>query len=863
MSSSAATSGPKPASSGASISLAIRFALRELRGGLRGFYIFLACIALGVGAISGVNSVAQSITSGIAAEGKGILGGDIAFSLNQRQFSSEELSFIKDFGAVSKVGKLRAMARLPDGSDQVLVEVKAVDEAYPLQGELVSNPPIAAASLAKNDNQAIVDPLLLDRLQIKIGDKIKLGSREITIHGTLTNEPDRVGDGVGFGPKILISHAALLQSGLVQPGSLIKWSYRLELDDPSDRNLNQIIEDALKKFPDAGWRIRSRSNAAPSLSRNIERFSQFLTLVGLTALIVGGVGVANAIRAYLEGKRQVIASFKSLGAPAEFVFLVYLLQIMFLATIGIAIGLLIGAAMPFIAKIALAGIIPVGSSASFYPGALALGAVYGFLASLAFAIWPLAQARDIPATALFRENERTNRIWPRPIYIVLMVLLIVTLASLAIFFAEQRMIAMVFVGAILFAFIMLRLVAMLIQWLAKRAPRVKSTGLRMALGNIHRPGSLTQSVVLSLGLGLALLVALALIDGNLRQQISGNIPKQAPDFFFVDIQNTQLAEFSQFMKTNVPEANIQTVPMLRGRIITLNNTPAEKADVMESGRWVLRGDRGLTYSSKLPANSSISDGSWWDEDYSGEPLVSFSAEEAGELYLKVGDHITVNVLGRNITARIANLRNVEWQSLAINFVMVFSPNTFAGAPHAHLATLQLNDTDATKTQTVKRDAEILRIVTNKFPTVTTVRVRDALNTINELIGQLATAIRAAAALALVASILVLGGALAAGNTARVHDSIVLKTLGATRKMLISAFTLEYLILGLATAIFAILTGSIASWFVISNIMGFTSVFLPEVAIGTVIIALVLTVGFGLIGTWRVLGQKAAPVLRNL
>ncbi len=850
-------------SNGANLSLALRFALRELRAGLRGFYIFLACIALGVGAISGVNSVARSITSGIAAEGKGILGGDIAFSLNQRQFRPDEIAFIKSFGATSTIGKLRAMARLPDGSDQVLVEVKAVDKAYPLHGSLVSNPVDASKALASNDDQAIVDPLLLDRLGLKIGDKIKLGSREITIIGTIDNEPDRVGDGVGFGPKILISHAALMQSGLVQPGSLIGWSYRLLLDNPSDKNLTRIIDNAGKEFPDAGWRIRSRSNAAPALSRSIERFSQFLTLVGLTALIVGGVGVANAIRAYLDGKRQVIASFKSLGAPAKFVFAVYLLQIMLLAFVGIFIGLIIGATMPFIAKIALAGIIPVGSSATFFPDALALGAIYGLLASLAFAIWPLAQARDIPATALFRENERGNSIWPRPIYILIMLSLILALAGLAIFFAEQRMIAMVFVGAILFAFVMLRLVAMLIQWLAKRAPRVKSPGLRMALGNIHRPGSLTQSVVLSLGLGLALLVALALIDGNLRQQISGNIPEKAPDFFFVDIQNTELDAFRQFMKTNVPEAEIQTVPMLRGRIITLNETPAEKAEVKESGRWVLRGDRGLTYSSNLPVNSSIADGKWWDENYSGEPLVSFSAEEAGELYLKVGDRVTVNVLGRNITARIANLRNVEWQSLAINFVMVFSPNTFAGAPHAHLATMQLKDANQTKEETGKRDAEILRIVTNRFPTVTTVRVRDALNTINGLIGQLATAIRAAAALALVASVLVLGGALAAGNTARVHDSIVLKTLGATRKMLIYAFTLEYLLLGMATAIFAILTGALASWFVISKIMGFTAIFLPEVAIGTVVIALVLTVGFGLIGTWRVLGQKAAPVLRNL
>lgn len=845
--------------SGANLKLALRFALRELRGGLGGFYIFLACIALGVGAISGVNSVARSISSGIAAEGKGILGGDIAFFLNQREAKPDELEFIQSHGTVSAIGRLRAMARLVDGTDQALIEVKAIDNAYPLHGAFSSNPPQAAQGIGTHDNWALVDPLLLDRLKVEIGDTIKLGSRKIRIAGTIEEEPDRVSDGVGFGPKVIISTSALSKSGLVQPGSLITWQYRLLLDNPSENNLGEVMKAATKAFPQAGWRIRSRTNAAPALSRSISRFSQFLTLVGLTALIVGGVGVANAIRAFLEGKRHVIASFKSLGAPARFVFGVYLLQIMILASIGILFGLIIGALMPLIAKAALAGLIPVGQAAAFYPGALALGAVYGLLTALAFAIWPLALARDIPATALFQENTRGSQRWPRPLYIAITISLISILAGLAIYLAETRFLAMVFVGAILFAFVLLRLVAMLIQWLARRAPRVKWTGLRLALGNIHRPGALTPSVVLSLGLGLALLVALALIDGNLRQQISGNIPKKAPDFFFIDIQNTQLNEFRSHMKKIEPQAELQTVPMLRGRVTSIKGVEAAKADLKEGGEWVLRGDRGLTYSTSLPANSTIAEGIWWPQDYQGEPLVSFSAEEAKELYLKVGDQITVNVLGRDITARIANLRHVEWQSMAINFVMVFSPNTFAGAPHAHMATLQLDDEGGT----VKRDAEILRSITNAFPTITTIRVRDALNTVNNLIGQLATAIRAAAALALIASILVLGGALAAGNTARIHDSVVLKTLGATRKMLIGAFTLEYLILGLVTALFALLAGGIASWFVISNIMGFTAIFIPEVAVATVVIALVFTVGFGLIGTWRVLGQKAAPVLRDL
>lgn len=844
---------------GPSLGLAWRFALRELRGGLRGFYIFLACIALGVGAISGVNSVARSITTGIAAEGKGILGGDIAFSLHQRQITAEEKAFIYARGKVSEIGQLRAMARLPDGSDQVLVEVKAIDKAYPLHGKLLSEPAEIAGELWSKDASAIVDPLLLDRLSIKIGDQIKLGSRQLTIVGTIVEEPDRVGDGLGFGPKIIISSLALQKSGLIQPGSLMRWSYRLLLNDPSKANLALVIAAAAKKFPDAGWRLRSRNNAAPALSRNIERFSQFLTLVGLTALIVGGVGVANATRAYLDGKRHVIASFKSLGAPAKFVFMVYLIQILILAVGGIAIGLLIGAAMPLAAKYALADIIPVGGAAAFYPSALALGAAYGILATLTFAIWPLAQARDVPATALFREHARGGGVWPRPVYLVMMVVLIAMLAGMAVYFADQRRVAIIFIAAIGLAFLLLRSVSTLVQWLARHAPQVKSPGFRLALGNIHRPGALTSSVVLSLGLGLTLLVTLALIDGNLRQQISGNIPKKAPDFFFVDIQKSELDEFSKFVKELEPTAELQIVPMLRGRVVALKGIAAEKADTKETGRWVLQGDRGITYSANKPVNASIAAGKWWDADHSGEPLVSFTAEEADELYLKVGDTITVNVLGRTITARIANLRHVEWQSLAINFVMVFSPNTFAGAPHANLATLQLDDNGAT----VARDARILREITNAFPTVTTVRVRDALNTINALIAQLATAIRAAAALALVASVLVLGGALAAGNTARIHDSVVLKTLGASRKMLITAFSIEYFMLGLATATFALLAGGLANWFVVSQIMGFKAIFIPEVAIATVVIALTLTVGFGLIGTWRVLGQKAAPVLREL
>ncbi|MCO4317360.1 ABC transporter permease [Phyllobacterium sp. 21LDTY02-6] len=846
---------------GPSLLLALRFALREMRSGLSGFYIFLACIALGVAAIGGVNSVAHSITAGISTQGQTILGADMRFQLNQREVTSAERAFLESKGRLAVSAGMRSMARLTDGSDQSLVEVKAVDEAYPLYGRLEVAPPLDHSALFGETNGAFgaaVAEIFLERLHLKLGDRVMLGGATFELRSIIRSEPDVLSDGFGFAPRFMVSREGLAAAGLVRPGSLVEHDYKIALPaGSSEEVLTSIRDEAQKLFPEAGWAIRSRLNAAPSLAANVERFSQFLTLVGLTALIVGGVGVANAVRAYLDAKRGVIATFKSLGAPGWFVIAVYLLQILIIALLGIAIGIAIAAIIPYAAGFALKSVLPIAGEGGFYPGALVWAGLFGLLTTLAFAILPLGRARDVPATALFREQGFDQRGWPKAIYIVLAALLIAILGGLAIYFAFDRRIATVFVGAVAASFIVLRGVSAGVQWMARRAPLMRSTALRLAVGNIHRPGALTPSVVLSLGLGLTLLVSLALIDGSLRHQLAGNLPERAPNFFFVDIQSREVDAFKDLLQRSAPEAKIVSAPMLRGRIVALNGTDVTKLTIPPEGAWVLRGDRGITHARTVPENSTLTEGQWWPEDYKGEPLVSFSAEEATNLGLKIGDTVTVNVLGRNVTARIANLRQLQWESLAINFVMVFSPNTFAGAPHAWLATL--TDPSASTSS----EAALMRDVTRAYPAVTSVRVKDAITIANELVGQLAVAIRAAASVALIASILVLGGALAAGNRARVHDAVVLKTLGATRRTLVKAFTLEYVMLGLATAVFALVAGGVAAWYVVVRVMTMPAWFQPQVAVLTVVVALVLTVGFGLAGTWRILGQKVAPILRNL
>ncbi|MBV8565074.1 MAG: FtsX-like permease family protein [Methylobacteriaceae bacterium] len=844
----------------------LSLALRDLRGGLRGFGVFLACIALGVAAIAGVGSVARGLSDGLAREGRTILGGDVAFSLIHRETSTEEAAFLATHGVISKIGTMRAMARRADGSS-ALVEIKAVGTDYPQVGTAVLSPaiPVADALAARSGVFGIAaDAALLARLDLKIGDRLFIGDAPVELRAVLVSEPDKLAGGIGFGPRVLSSLDALNATGLVQPGSLVRWTYRVALSgagpaSPADDSaVSEFAQEAAKAFPEAGWEMRTRTSVSPQFSKNLERFTQFLTLVGLTALVVGGVGVANAVRGYIDRKRAAIATLKSLGATGSYVFRLMLTEVALIALVGVAIGLAVGAAMPF-ALVALFGaIIPFPLIPAVYPTELGLGALYGLLTALAFALAPLGRAHDVPVSALFRDEVEPDRRWPRPRYLIMVALGAIVLVSVAVFFAWNRGLAVDYAAATVLAFVLLRLVAAGVMALARAVPRPRRTELRLAIANIHRPGALTPSVVLSLGLGLALLVALTLIEGNIRKQLNQSQPGATPSFFFIDVQNAQAPALEAFLKQHAPEGKLDRVPMMRGRILRVGNTRAEDVHAKDDVAWVLEGDRGITFAATMPSGSSLAEGKWWPADYAGPPLVSMDKEIATGLGLGLGDKVTVNVLGRNILATIANLRDVNWRTFGINFVMVFSPNTFAGAPHTDLATLTFpRGADPAK------ELALVKEVATAFPTVTSVRVRDALDAVNTIVTELALAIRGAASVALGASMLVLAGALAAGQRARIYDAVVLKTLGATRARLLAAFVMEYGLIGLATAVFGVLAGGAAAYFVVTRLMQLDFVFLWGPALVAAGAALTLTIGLGLVGTWRVLGQKPAAHLRSL
>lgn len=842
--------------------LPLTLAGRELRAGARGFRILIACLALGVGTIAAVQSLSRDIVGGIESQGRELLGGDIAIRVIYHEATPDQVQTLTSYGTVSESADLRGMARTGDGQRSTLVEVKAADSRYPLAGKVAFAPPAEATPLAdilakRNGRWGVaVEPAVLDRLGVHLGDRIALGELDYEIRAVIAKEPDRVGTG-GFtlGPRFLVALDSLPATGLMQPGSLTYYDYRIVL--APGRTAAEAIADINHRFAGAGWRVRDATEAAPEIKRFVTRLATFLTLVGLTALLVGGVGVGNAVKSYLDERIAVIATMKCLGAPGRLIAATYLIQIMALAAVGIAIGLVIGAFVPWALRDVIAENFPVALRISVHPLGLALAAAYGFLIALAFSLWPIGRARAVPAGALFRDVVAPAGGRPDLRTVLATGSTLILLTALVLATAGQLVFSAGFAAGAVAAFILLGAAARGLAALARRIARIdwvrRRPTLRLALANITRPGAATVSVVLSLGLGLTILVTIAQVEADFRREVEHDLPAEAPAFFFVDIQKAEGQAFHDAIAGIPGVEKVEMVPSLRGRIVAARGLPAEKAVVDRRHDWVLAGDRGLTYSAALPPGSQIIAGNWWPPDYSGPPALSISREVAEALGLQVGDDLTVNVVGRDLTAKIVSIRDVDWGGMGINFTLIFAPGALEGAPQTTLATAYAPP---------ESEAAVEKLVNSRYPGVTMIGVREALATVDKLIGEIGLAVRLTAAIALVAGTLVLAGAIAAGERRRIYDSVVLKVLGATRATVVRAFLIEHGLLGLMAASIAIALGAVAAWAVVVPVMALHWRFDMGAALGVAAIAAVITLAFGLVGTWRALGQRAAPLLRN-
>ena len=830
--------------------VAWRIARRELRGGVRGFRVFVACLVLGVATTAAVGSLGEALKAGLARDARMILGGDVELVQFSQPLADEVMAYLDaNTTALSHVVTMRGMAHVEDGSRRSLIELKAVDGAYPLVDRARLEDGTALAD-ALADSGAAVEKGLLDRLGIGLGERVRIGAALLTVRGVLTREPDRLAAGISLGPRLMMDHASLQATGLIRPGTLVRHRYRALV--PEGTAMAGWVAGLEAAFPDAGWRLRDTRDANPSLRRQLDRVGLFLTLAGLAALLVGGIGVASAVSSHLHGKLHTIAALKCVGATRATVQRAFLLQIGVLGLGAIAAGLVIGAAAPRVLAALLGDTLPVPLAGVIHGAPLGLAAAYGALTMLAFSLWPLGRAARTRPGVLFRGAAAPASGWPPLASIAGTVLAAGALASIAVGTAPRPSIALGFVLGAPAALAIFRAAAALVVFLARRTRPRRLPALRLGLANLGRPGAPTVPVAMSLGTGLAVLVAIALVEGNLGAQISEQRNDERPAFFFLDIQKHQIAPFERLVEKTAGAENGRRVPMLRGRVVRIDGVPVREATVAPGSEWVLQSDIGLSYAADPPPNAEITAGQWWASDYDGPPLVSLTEEVARDFGLDLGDSLSINVLGREFTAEVASRRKVDWTAFDINFVVIFSPGVLEGAPQTQLATAHA---------TPEAEPVLERAVTEHFANITAIPIRTIIEALDELMGRISVAIQAVAGLTVAAGLLVLAGATAAGHERRVHDAVVFKVLGARRGDLLRAFLAEHILLGCAIAGLAIGIGTLAAWAFVTQVLDLQWRFLPEYVAVTAAACITMTLVLGFASTWRALGRKAAPLLR--
>ncbi|MGX7925176.1 ABC transporter permease [Tsuneonella sp. HG094] len=830
-----------------------RIARRDLSARFRGLRLLLVCLFLGTGALAAIGTLTGTIEQQLTDRGREFLGGDLQVSLWQRAPTGDEVAALGELGTVSQGSRMQAMASTETAAAPV--ELKAVDDEWPLygtatlmDGKAIGAPPAGQAWVAQG---------AADRLGVVPGDTFSVGTKTLTVGGILDVEPDRLGEGFQLGPTVVVRADVPARAGLTAPGAMYR--SRTNVAFPGGGGDVQAAEEALKeRFPNAGFEIRTRDRGAPGADRFVGRMGEFLTLVGLAALVIAGIGIGGGVSSYLDARRQGIATLKVLGATSTDIAKIYTLEIGAAALVGSLAGIATGVAITPLLAMALEGLLPVGTGFAFAPGALLIALAYGLLVALVFAAPPLVRARHFPAMALMRERVSPLARDKKALIPVLAGL--AAIAALALSTARDILLTAGFLAGAAGALALLALLGWAIRKGAARLPRPRDPLWRAALANLHRPGAATGTLVTALGFGLAAFVLLAAVQTSIDGTIARRVPAEAPDYFVLDLPKDREAAFRTLVGTDAQGSTVRTVPALRGAILAYGpkdsmTRVASLGKDLPEGAWALRGERGLTYTDAVPPGNTVTEGKWWPKDYAGEPQVSVDEELAEAIGLKVGDYLTIGVLGVERTARIASLRRIDWQTMGFNYVLVFSPNTLRDAPHNLAATIELPD--------AANKGALLRALVDAFPSSSVIETGPVLRQARDLIAQVGIATLAAASVAVLAGLAVLLGAIAAARAQRTYDTVVLRVLGASRRQVLLLALAEYGALALVLAGVALAMGLGAAWYIVTQMFEFE--WLPGwgAVLGVLGAGLALVVTFALVGALPLLRAKPAQALREL
>ena len=831
------------------IRFVFRLAWRETRGAWRHFGYFFACITLGVSALVGVGSFADSLERTVARSAKSLMGGDVEIrstlplSVDATALVPEPRGGVE----VTRVRELVAMAQA--GAQQTqLVELKAVEPGYPFYGELVTDPARALPTLI-GDGRALVHESLLARLGLRVGDHLRVGASDLTISGVILKEPDRAVGVFSLGPRVLIAAADLDRTGLIRPGSRVR--YRTLFRLPEGRAA-QVFRDRLALALPAAQRVATYTQAQPGLRRFWDQLTMYLGLTGLVALMVGGIGVAVSVNAFVREKQSAIATMKALGAGWRVLLSAYLLQTALLGLGGSALGALLGSLVQPLLAPALTRLLPIELTLSFSPRAVLGGLAMGVAVTLLYALWPLLQIRRVPPALILRSEVEPRlhgrRPWKAAVPIA------AGLAALALWQAGSWKIGALFAGGLAGALLLLALGARTVVALARRV-HWRSPAWRQAAANLHRPGSHAGPVLVSLGLAVSLIVSIALLERSLRSQLVDRSPGSTPAFFFIDVQPDQAEPFARLVEGHGATAAAELTPVVRSRLASVNGAPvAQTGKALREDAWYLTREYVLTWAKEPPGHNTVVAGRWWTpEEAAREPLISVEDEIARQLGVGLGDTLTFDIQGVLVSARVTSLRHVDWRSFTSNFFVIFSPGALEGAPTTFIATVRARP---------EREGALQSAVVAAFPNVTAIPIREVLERVTAVLDQIALAVRLVAAFSIGAGLIVMAGALAITRRQRLYQSVILKTIGATRGFVSRVFAIEYALLGAAAGVAGSALAAGLAWAVLRWAFDVPWQWAPATLVAGVLAATGLALVVGFLGTRRLLGRKPLGVLRG-
>lgn len=883
-----------------------KMAWRETRAAWRHFIYFLVCIAVGVGALVGVSLFGTNVERAVTKEARGLLGGDLEIRLS-RPIGPKGQAVMDSLGdrriATTHVSELVAMAARAEqsalsGQATQIVELKAVEPQYPFYGALRLEPSGNLTDLLRSDARwcpghmcfgVVVQESLLIRMGLAVGDRLKIGQGLFVITGVVRTEPDRIANAFSLGPRVLMSQEGLRTAELVKFGSRIRERYLLKI--PPAMALEPLLYELRARLASESARVSGYRDAQPQLKQFLEQLTRYLGLIGLTALFVGGLGVATSIHAFVREKLTTIAILKTVGADSATVISTYVLQALILglagSVMGLVIGILLQQALPWVIAELLAsdlldqlGFATNVTSASLVP--LGKGLALGLLSTLLFALWPLLTIRDIKPAMIFRrdvvplasaESPNTMRWWMRwqtidRIKGLTSIGIGLGLAMLSMWQAGSWKVGLLFMGAFVAAVLLLGGSASMVILLLKKWPRPESLTLRQALGNIVRPGSQAVSIMIAIGIGVMVVVTVSLVERSLLRQVGDNRPTNAPTFFFIDIQPDQTEEFIQLLHQRSGDFSPRLTPLVRSRLSALNGQPIkleamseeeeQKEKALEKDerrkKWYLTREYVLTFLQDLPKDNEVVKGEWWKPgQVFTKPLVSIEEDAARQLGLTVGDTVELDIQGAAITGEVSSIRKVEWGNFSTNFYMIFSPGALDGAPLTYVATVRVAPS---------KEVALQQAVVASFPNVTAIDIGDVLDSFARVLDRLSLAIRAVALFCVVSGGLVMAAALAATRYRRLYESVILKALGATRGAIARSFAVEYALLGAVGGLLGCGLASALSWAVLATVFDLSWTLQSPVLVVGFVVTIALTVLVGFLSTYRILGQPPLSVLRH-